>query len=364
MFIALKEVRLKSVLKYAGAFIAWVIGSGFATGQEILQFFASYGYDSIAVLAVNLIGFAGFGIILLETGFDHKDDPGFNHYEYYCGKTVGKIYRIVMPVILALLISVLISAAGATVRQYYGIDPILGSAIMAVLLIAAYLAGFEKMVRLVSGISPFVICFAVFVGVYSLIRDGGNYGNISRYTEELAAFRTAPDWLLSAMLYLSLNFLCGSVYYNALGKTADTKKSAVWGVVIGSLALLITVAAMNFAIQCNAEDILEYPVPTLYLAQRISDVFGNIFSVILLLGMFSSCATTVWSFCSDCFADDPKKNRIFSVVTVIACAALGFVPFGSLMSVIYPMIGYSGLIFMAMAAYKGIRRHLPGKRGE
>ena len=39
----------KAVMKYAGAFIAWVIGSGFATGQEILQFFTSYGYYSYGV---------------------------------------------------------------------------------------------------------------------------------------------------------------------------------------------------------------------------------------------------------------------------------------------------------------------------
>lgn len=36
----------KAVLKFSGAFIAWVIGSGFATGQEVLQFFTSYGYRS------------------------------------------------------------------------------------------------------------------------------------------------------------------------------------------------------------------------------------------------------------------------------------------------------------------------------
>lgn len=51
----------KAVIKYTGAFIAWVIGSGFATGQEALQFFSSYGYLSYGVLLVNLIGFLFWG---------------------------------------------------------------------------------------------------------------------------------------------------------------------------------------------------------------------------------------------------------------------------------------------------------------
>ena len=38
------DVSLKTVIKFAGAFTAFLIGSGFATGQEVLQYFASYGY--------------------------------------------------------------------------------------------------------------------------------------------------------------------------------------------------------------------------------------------------------------------------------------------------------------------------------
>ena len=36
------------VLTYAGAIVAFLIGSGFATGQEILQYFTSYGYSGIS----------------------------------------------------------------------------------------------------------------------------------------------------------------------------------------------------------------------------------------------------------------------------------------------------------------------------
>ena len=62
----------KAVMKYAGAFIAWVIGSGFATGQEILQFFTSYGYYSYGVVILNLVGFLFLGNMLMTTGYAHK----------------------------------------------------------------------------------------------------------------------------------------------------------------------------------------------------------------------------------------------------------------------------------------------------
>ncbi len=37
-----------NIFKIAGAYIAYVIGSGFATGQEIVQFFTVYGEGGIA----------------------------------------------------------------------------------------------------------------------------------------------------------------------------------------------------------------------------------------------------------------------------------------------------------------------------
>ena len=34
---------MKEVFKIAGAFVGVIVGAGFASGQEILQFFASFG---------------------------------------------------------------------------------------------------------------------------------------------------------------------------------------------------------------------------------------------------------------------------------------------------------------------------------
>ncbi len=45
-----EKVNVKTVISFAGAYVATVIGSGFATGQEIMQFF------SFMVLQVLLVG--------------------------------------------------------------------------------------------------------------------------------------------------------------------------------------------------------------------------------------------------------------------------------------------------------------------
>lgn len=42
-----QKMNVKQIIIYAGAFIAFLVGSGFATGQEIMQYFVAYGFMGI-----------------------------------------------------------------------------------------------------------------------------------------------------------------------------------------------------------------------------------------------------------------------------------------------------------------------------
>ena len=343
-------------IRCAGGFIAWMIGPGFATGQELLQFFCSYGYGGFGVLALTLAGFLLLGCILLGKGYDHRAEKDFSHYRFYCGNVIGKIYAFVIPVTLVMLISVLISASGATLEQYYGLNRYFGSCLMAVLILSAYLIGFEKMVKLISSIGPVIIAFVIFVGVFTVVRDADRFSALGESAEILRESQAAPHWTISALLYLSLNFLCGSTYYTELGRSAVSRRAASLGAILGTAALTVTMLVMNLSIQLRAREIAALSVPTLYLAQQISSVFGAVFSVVLVLGMFSSCSTMMWSFCSRFFREDKKKNAWFSVGAVAGCTLLGFFPFGDLVSVVYPLIGYAGLFFIGGTLVRGFRK--------
>ena len=48
-----KSVRFRKVLSFCGACIAFYIGAGFATMQEIIQYVASYGSQLWIVIFVN-----------------------------------------------------------------------------------------------------------------------------------------------------------------------------------------------------------------------------------------------------------------------------------------------------------------------
>ncbi|MCT2534954.1 hypothetical protein NC661_17530 [Aquibacillus koreensis] len=56
-----------NTLKIAAAYIGTIVGAGFATGQEVFQFFTSYGIQGIwgIILSAGLFYFFGYMILPL-----------------------------------------------------------------------------------------------------------------------------------------------------------------------------------------------------------------------------------------------------------------------------------------------------------
>ena len=67
-----KKVRKAKVLIYAGAFMGILIGSGFATGQELMQFFASYGLVGLAGIVTSSVLFAFVGVEFVTYGHERE----------------------------------------------------------------------------------------------------------------------------------------------------------------------------------------------------------------------------------------------------------------------------------------------------
>ena len=342
----------KNVIRIAGGFVAWVIGSGFATGQEILQFFSSYGYGSYGVVIVNLIGFLVVGPMLLGVGFEKGKDESFKHFDYYCGKKIGTFYSWATTITLLFVMAVLISGAGATLSEYYGLNHYVGAAIMAVMILVAYLLGFEKLIKILGFIGPSIIAFCLLIGLITVVRDFSNIEQVPIYADNLAVSQSSPNWIISSILYVSYNFLCGSTYYTALGASSSTKKEAIVGAVVGAIGLILAIAVMNTAIIVNAGDTASLAIPTLYLAKRISYVLGAVFSIFLILGIYSSCSAMMWTVCTKFATGNEHKDRIIALSIAVLTFILGLFSFSQLIGLFYPIIGYAGIFFIGCVVYK------------
>lgn len=341
-----EHLNFKSLFRCAGGFVAWVIGSGFATGQEVLQFFSSYGLSSYWIILINLAGFLLIGTVLLTTGYHHKDEEHFQQFEYYCGKKLGVFYSWLIPITLLPVMSVLISGAGATLSEYYGLNHYVGALIMAIAILIAYFIGFNRLVSVLSFVGPSIITFCLVIGLITVMKDFGNFDQIKNFEPILEGSQSATHWSISAILYVSYNFLCGSVYYTQLGKTTSSLKEARLGAIVGALLLIAAISVINTAILLNGGETAALAIPNLYLAKKISWIFGAVFSIFLVMGIFSACSAMMWTVCSKFSTGVRKTDNIVAFTVAVGTLLLGLLSFGELIGVIYPIIGYLGLVYI------------------
>ena len=96
------KYNIKEIFKLAGTYISVCIGSGFATGQEIMQFFSAHGMISILSSTICMGIMAYCGASLLEIGNKRKLKSSNDIFTYLCGAVYdGEVLKKVQMAIVS-----------------------------------------------------------------------------------------------------------------------------------------------------------------------------------------------------------------------------------------------------------------------
>ncbi len=69
-----------------------------------------------------------------------------------------------MKFLLFASVVIMISGAGATLKEYYGLNYYIGCAMMAILVLIAYIFGLNSIINIVGIIGPVIVFFSMIVG--------------------------------------------------------------------------------------------------------------------------------------------------------------------------------------------------------
>lgn len=352
------EVRVLNVVKLAGAFIAFVIGSGFATGQEIMQFFTSNGFYSIVSVFISLILFTYFGSTVITAGYDYGSNEKYRPYKYFCGNKLGLFYEYFVPVLLFISVVVMISGAGATLQEYYNLNYYVGCFMMAVLVLIAFICGLESVINIIGFIGPVIVIFSLIVGFTILVQNLDGLQNISQTIMEVDIRKAGGNYVKSGILYASYNMVSGLFFFTSLGNSANSRREAKYGAIVGSIILMMVILVMNFALLSKVKDIYKLSIPTLYFAKSISPLFGTIFSVILLGSIFSTAAPNFWTVCDKISKGGKYNSNLVAIVISIVAFFCGLFPFEKLVGSVYPMTGILGVVLFIVIFFKQISNRI------
>lgn len=346
------SLNIKQILAFGGAFIGFTTGAGFSSGQEILQFFTAYGYQSIWVVAICMAIFIWYGYCLLEKGRVLQLDSSYDIFKYYCGTHLGKFFEWFTMVFLFSVVIIMISGAGSAVNQYYGLPNVIGRLLMSTLILFTVLSGLEKLVQVIGKLGPVIASIALMVGIVSVVQNFDGLMMAGDVIKTINVPKATPSWFVASILYPSYTIVGITPFLTSLGKNADSQKTTLGAGIFGGITLLTAALMLNLGMLSNIEAVSSKSIPVLFLAGKISPLLGVGFSIVLISGMYSTSVPMMWSLCSKFAKDGTKRYKIFAITLVTLAFFGGALPFEKLVGTIYPITGYMGLFLIVGMIYR------------
>ena len=155
-------------LAFAGCFL----GAGYVSGQELWQFFGSFGAKGVAglLLAVALLFFTGIIMILLGRL------TRLSEIDKIVVRRDWPLLRGAVTVLELLFLfgvgTIMSAGVGALLEQLFGLAPFIGSAVFAALVAVVSLAGFSGMVSAFSATVPVLSVVTLIFGIMSICSNG------------------------------------------------------------------------------------------------------------------------------------------------------------------------------------------------
>lgn len=345
------KVSVANVVKFAGAYVACAIGSGFATGQEIMQFFTAQGIMSILGSIVTMVLFAWVGSRFMKDGKDLQLKVPGSIVRFYFGHTVGRIFEVLFQAFLYAIFVIMISGAGATLAEYYGINPYVGRVGMTLLAFFTVILGLHKLTDILGSLGTVIIIFSVGVGLVSFLSNVSGIGHAVEVLPTLEMTKTSGGWLFSSILYPGFNAIAVLIFSAGIGASANSGKEALYGGLLGGFLFGLAILCMNLGLLVNIESVYDKSVPSLVLADNIHRVVGIVFSVILICGIYTTAVPMLWGVTSQFAQEKTKRFTIVALILTVIAFFLGMTDFKVLVNTVYPFSGYMGIILMIVVLY-------------
>ncbi len=362
--------RRQSIFTLASVYVGTVIGAGFASGQEILQFFGKYGYRGIFGVIVVTILFSSLGALILNNIYVKKIRNLEEFVTTYFGKTFFIIINIVLIFLLFISYVVMLSGSGAVANENFKIPYIYGIFMMAGITFYVFIFGIKGIAKANNIAVPFLILIILSVSITTIyknkmlfsnfytypLRDIGSESSVNIFKSLIIDIINKNNWLWSAFLYVAFNSIGVMVIMPTVGSLIADRGTGILGGILGGLILGVLAMAILISLLVLYTDIIGIEVPMIAVAGNLGAVWKQIYSIVLLIAMFTTAIANGYG-CILGIANLTKINK--KAVSVVVCTIsilLATLGFKKLVTIFYPLFGYIGMIFIFTLVFKSGKR--------
>ncbi|WP_338786783.1 hypothetical protein [Metabacillus sp. FJAT-53654] len=332
-----------SSLQVAAVYVGTVVGAGFATGREIVEFFTKYGVFGLAGILLAGFLFISIGTKMLILSKRIKATSYQDLMTFLFGAKIGGFVNVFMLIVLLGLTSIMLSGAGAIFKEQLDLSIRLGVIITILLTIAVMAFGIKGLFSVNIIVVPMLILFSVMLAFQSFSLDP-LYLIPSETSDQF-------KWILSAFSYAAFNLTMASAVLVPLASEINDEKVLKRGGMLGGFFLTVILISSHIALS-TLPSLTQFDIPMAEVMKTafyafyfiyIAVIYGEVFTSVIgnLFGLEKQVATYL------------KIPRMIIVCAILCIAAfISKIGYSSLISSLYPIFGYVCLGTLALLIVK------------
>lgn len=338
------------IVRVAFTYIGTVVGAGFASGQEILQFFTRYGWMATLTIALSSMLFIWIGIKLMLMAHDLKAESYEDLNKVLFGKNIGNWISLFTMIVLFGITTVMLAGGGTVFEEQLHLSYQTG---LLVTLLLAYLVlsrGIGAIMTVNSIVVPIMLMFSLVIVIYTWHSPAS--GNWLRITSD---HPIAKIWF-APFLYTAFNLAMAQAVLVPMGATIKDRSVLYWGGLTGGIGIGLLLLSAHYALSAQMPGIAQFEIPMGNIITRL----GSIPQIAYLLVIYGEIFTT---FIADAYGLSlqlQQRVKLHPKVLLIFILALSYfvsqIGFKALLSALYPLFGVISMIWLVLMIWRNRSR--------
>ena len=338
---------IASSAKIAANLAGTIIGAGFASGQELTQFFVAYGSMGLTGLLVTCLLFTWLGIQILEISYQIHATSYHELLYYVCGKKMGLLLDVLISLFLFGVLTITLAGANTLALDTLNL-PYIGLLIMVFSLLLTTLYGLKGITAANLIITPLATLTLFIIGLSSLFHHEISL-SIIRFPPQTDL--PIPHWLLASLLYLSYNLVMSTTVLVPLGSRILQRSARIYGCIAGGMLLMLLAGLITLVVILHYPQSLEYEIPMLFIASSQHLIHHTSYIFIFAAALYTTGLACLYG-CATKFTTITGLSLQNSLLILLSLSLFfSTAGFSDLIGIIFPIFGYATLWFTGKLLY-------------
>ncbi|WDV45880.1 hypothetical protein PV797_20685 [Clostridiaceae bacterium M8S5] len=343
----------KGWIKLSCIYVGSVVGAGFASGKELMDFFSIHGYRGLIGAIISSVFFMIIGSVVLIKTYEARARSFAQLINPLLGKNLIGIFEIAVLSFLYIIYCVMLAGSGAITMQLLKCSPQMGIYLMSIAVFIVLINNVEGLAKANTLLIPILVVAIIAISIYIISSQGKMY-----YSNFYGAEDMKKSWLFSSILYVSYNSIPSMVVLGATLDIIPNKKIAIKAGIMSGIILFIMSLFIIIPLMMFNNDLQGVEIPMLLVAGRLGRFAEYTYSMVLLIAMFTTAIGNAFGFVKR-FAQILDLNiYVVSFIFCISAIPLSQFGFSTLVELLYPVLGYVGVILIVTIVFRDLHSRL------